>query len=267
VEKYSGQDLLVVDMREEPHAVVTTLGPFDGNRRDVDCEYCSGVMSWHGRHNWYHPGHSREETLEFERNLVRGLEREWVGTKVKLRKNKKTKGRTKFVVQSMKPMESLFKTEKARLLRLPIPDESRPSPETLSLFLALFRNITTLPKHERPWLHFHCKAGRGRTTMAMVLWDLLENGGTLEMATRRMAAFHGGIDLLKPKMKGTREQIVAVVERTVFLRTWEEFARVFRRGWEDGWSAWEGERKWTEKMAETVIPRPDPDYDDTDDHD
>ncbi len=46
-----------------------------------------------------------------------------------------------------------------------------PTPEQVDSFI---QAITELPNNS--WVHFHCSAGKGRTTIAMVMFDIIKNG-------------------------------------------------------------------------------------------
>lgn len=49
-----------------------------------------------------------------------------------------------------------------------------PTPEQVDDFI---QTVVSLPNP--CWIHFHCSAGRGRTTVAMVMYDILKNGKTV----------------------------------------------------------------------------------------
>lgn len=79
--------------------------------------------------------------------------------------------------------------------RLYVPDYHPPSPSQVDSFLAL---VNTLPP--KAWLHFHCAAGKGRTTTFMVMRDILANASEVslkDIVTRQ--AQLGGINLLSTK--------------------------------------------------------------------
>ena len=78
--------------------------------------------------------------------------------------------------------------------RLYVPDYHPPTPLQVDYFLKL---LQTLPPNA--WLHFHCAAGKGRTTTFMVMRDILANAKKLplEAIVKRQASI-GGIDLLNP---------------------------------------------------------------------
>lgn len=53
--------------------------------------------------------------------------------------------------------------------RIAATDHIWPSPENIDDFIAFIR---TLPDHA--WLHFHCQAGKGRTTIYMAMYDMMK---------------------------------------------------------------------------------------------
>ncbi|WP_298625061.1 hypothetical protein [uncultured Legionella sp.] len=75
--------------------------------------------------------------------------------------------------------------------RIDVPDYHPPAPEQVDLFVQFVKKA---PAHS--WFHFHCAAGKGRTTTFMVMRDILANGTQVELidiVTRQ--ALLGGIDL------------------------------------------------------------------------
>ena len=110
-------------------------------------------------------------------------------------------------------MESLGVT----YIRLPVSDHQRPSDEIVDQFLAF---VLGMPKEY--WFHFHCKAGRGRTTTFMVLYDIIKNGRevSLEEILARQEKM-GGCDLTDTeKERGANERIFFARER---LKMVEDF--------------------------------------------
>ena len=60
---------------------------------------------------------------------------------------------------------------------------------------------------ENSWAHFHCEAGRGRTTTFMVLYDMLRNATrvSLEDIVRRQSILGYNYDVLQPPESGDWE--------------------------------------------------------------
>lgn len=54
--------------------------------------------------------------------------------------------------------------------RIPVTDGGLPSEDMVNRFVSF---VNELPKNT--WLHFHCKAGIGRTTTFMIMYDIMKN--------------------------------------------------------------------------------------------
>lgn len=83
-------------------------------------------------------------------------------------------------------------------VRLPVTDHLTPDAATVERLLALARDL----EDQGAWVHFHCKAGRGRTTTFMALWEMLHTNPSGLDATRVLEHQRdlGGIDLLATKL-------------------------------------------------------------------
>ena len=67
-----------------------------------------------------------------------------------------------------------------RYVRIPATDHIWPDPDTIDQMIALYRR---LPKDS--WLHFHCEAGKGRTTAFMAMYDMMRNKPVEESILQR----------------------------------------------------------------------------------
>lgn len=76
-------------------------------------------------------------------------------------------------------------------VRIEVPDYHPPTPDQVDQFLTTLKKAPT-----NAWLHFHCAAGNGRTTLFMVMRDILANAKyvRLDDIITRQAGI-GGIDL------------------------------------------------------------------------
>lgn len=75
--------------------------------------------------------------------------------------------------------------------RIYVPDYHPPAPAQVDYFLNLVQKLPV-----NAWLHFHCAAGKGRTTTFMVMRDILVNAKQLPLkAIVTRQASLGGIDL------------------------------------------------------------------------
>ncbi|MBQ9384308.1 MAG: hypothetical protein IJT87_08730 [Ruminiclostridium sp.] len=78
---------------------------------------------------------------------------------------------TKIFIQSVTTERELVESEGFVYVRLPIRDHTWPSPETIDAFILMMRDLDP----DRVWLHFRCQAGKGRTGIMMMIYDMMRN--------------------------------------------------------------------------------------------
>lgn len=116
-------------------------------------------------------------------------------------------------------------------VRIPVTDHRRPLDEDVDRFLKLVRRAPGA------WLHFHCKAGKGRTTTFMTMFDMVHNARRLsadEIAYRQHRL--GGSNLLEGTPDEGEED--SARERVLFLRRFHAYCRQNRDGFKTSWSRW-----------------------------
>ena len=74
------------------------------------------------------------------------------------------------ISQKASTEEQMVKKHGAHYFRIAIPDHFRPADAQVDQFLAFYKQ---LPKDA--WLHYHCYAGMGRTTIFMIMHDILKS--------------------------------------------------------------------------------------------
>ena len=86
--------------------------------------------------------------------------------------NKEITGLTTKTICSKNIMTERILAEEAgfRYIRFSAQDHHFPQNETVDEFIRFYKH---LPKNS--WLHFHCLAGRGRTSVFMIMYDLIKN--------------------------------------------------------------------------------------------
>jgi hypothetical protein len=78
-------------------------------------------------------------------------------------------------------------------IRIEVPDYHPPAPDQVDKFLTFIKKI---PKNS--WLHFHCAAGKGRTTTFMVMRDIVANAKQIPLQTiLTRQELLGGINLFR----------------------------------------------------------------------
>lgn len=169
-----GHYLVIVDLRQESHGFVDGhairwMEPEDR----VQLEY-----------DWINLGKSHEQVIDAETNLLATLQ----GSKPVYSTYEKDVENGK-EVHKLFPFNGLVTADKTmserelverelgagHYIRLTIPDHKKAeSDKEIDLFLAELDRVLDAAgkKGQKPWLHFHCAAGQGRTTTFMALYDL-----------------------------------------------------------------------------------------------
>lgn len=140
-------EIIVVDLRAETHGFINEHPVFLYSER-----------------NWCNLGKSVKEICEYEKDTLAN-----------------TIGDSLFVYQSAKdsslwqvniaiPEEDVCRMEGVSYKRIPALDYGFPSDDIIEEFVNF---VNCLPRDV--WLHFHCKAGKGRTTLFMAFYDMIRN--------------------------------------------------------------------------------------------
>lgn len=120
---------------------------------------------------------------------------------------------------------------------LPVTDHKKPTPQIVDSFLDVMRNL----QDDEVTLIFHCRAGRGRTGMMMVMRDMLENAKkyqlTFDQILKRQELL--GSPNFADVSEGKEEQSI---ERFEFLNHFYQFVLA-----EDGYQAHVPYTNWLEK--------------------
>ena len=211
--------LHVIDLRQEPHAVV------------------EGVpVTWIAGRNWAGIGKSREEALGHEQALIEKFRHEKEAHTLQSYEDL-AKGRPPKTVTlsgaSAKDVASLVTAAGVAYTRLMVSDHLRPSDEDVDLFIATVRQLAP-----GTGLHIHCKGGMGRTMTHMAMYDMLHNAGTVSAADilARQAALGGGYDLAASR--GNPATQAFHDDRLTFLKEFHAFAMANPKGQPQTWSEW-----------------------------
>lgn len=150
--KLPTDQLIIMDLRLESH------GYLDG----------TGV-SWYGAYNGANVGKSTEEAEAIERDL---LNRTLTGPVevATLASDKSIASTVEMNVHNALTEGDLAALFGIKYFRVQCADYVKPSDANVDQFLQFYK---TLPKDA--WLHFHCQAGEGRTTVFMAMTDMLRN--------------------------------------------------------------------------------------------
>lgn len=229
LKQHLGENLIIVDLRQESHGFLN-----------------GAPITWYAQDNWLNLGKTRQQALQDESARLAALTRDksarvYNAKAVKHGINDPGEG---IEVKRAWSEQEWVERHKIRYFRLTVPDHMRPANEDVDLFVAFFRTLS-----DKDWLHFHCRAGIGRTTTFLAMSDMMRNADrvSLEDIVARQAAVMPHYDLFGLKSKGPREEIYK--SRADFLRLFYEYAKAFRAGDKSSWSEWLKKRPVNENCS------------------
>jgi hypothetical protein len=211
----------IFDLRQETHIFVNGL-----------------PVSWFATNDWANVGRTQGAVEADESARVQSLK---PGSKIVVRPGAAVK---KPGVAASTPQDVTVKhasTERelvepnhASYVRVTVTDHCRPLDEEVDRFVLAVR---ALP--ENGWAHFHCEAGRGRTTTFMVLYDMLRNAARVPMEdiVRRQQLLGYNYDVLGP-VPATNWKAPYVEDRIAFVRAFYNYAHANPNGRPQLWSEW-----------------------------
>ena len=126
-----------------------------------------------------------------------------------------------------------------RYVRIPATDHIWPDPDTIDQMIALYRR---LPKDS--WLHFHCEAGKGRTTAFMAMYDMMRNPQLpMETILERQHAIGGNI--VNYEGNGTNQwKNPYYKEKARMIKAFYEYVQQnHKTGYRMKWSEWLSKRE------------------------
>jgi len=211
----------VFDLRQETHIFVNGL-----------------PISWFATHDWANVGRTHNEIEADEAARVKSLK---AGSKIvvhpgaAIKKPGVTSSTPENVTVEHASMErEVVEANRAAYVRLTVTDHARPLDEEVDRFILAVR---TMP--ENGWAHFHCEAGRGRTTTFMVLYDMLRNANrvSLEDIVRRQQLLGYDYDVLRPADPGNWKAPYTD-DRIAFVRAFYRYAHANPGGQPQLWREW-----------------------------
>lgn len=213
--------IYIVDLRGESHGYIN-----------------GSAVSWYKPNDWGNKGRAHKDIVASEQQLLNEIAAEpFINISI-LGANKEivTGRQYTWPVASAVTEQEMTAKHGTKYLRLTLTDHLTPNHVEVDRFVRFYK---TLP--EGAWLHFHCFAGKGRTTTFMVMYDMLKNAdkiGFYDIVMRQFAI--GGINLLAydPNKPAWRQD--EVNKRIEFLKDFYQYAKENQK-LQKSWTQWAAE--------------------------
>ena len=201
-----GAPIYDVDLRQESHGFADGL-----------------PVSWHKKGNLANEGKTPEEVALDEEERLAGIS--GVATTF-VPRGKTDKGRVEavtFAPENVQTEKEVVEALGFRYVRFYVTDRTQPDTETIEAFLDF---VDSLPGDD--WLHFHCRAGHGRTTTFMAMYDMIRNPGIPAETIIERQHLIGGADLTAMKDEEWKNE--RIVQRLETLKLFSEYVRARHAG-------------------------------------
>ncbi len=215
--------MLVIDLRQESHGMLN-----------------SNAISWYGKHNAENADKNVAQIEEEQATLLKKLGEEQVATVDSILK-KSANGEIKkvkpveYLVHQTSSEQELVTGMKLKYKRIFVQDYHAPTEKEVDHFIEIVKHA---PGNQ--WIYLHCRAGVGRTTMFMIMFDMLHNAKqvSFEDILARQIALNGKDIFKLPEKK--HYKYAAAVERAEFIKKFYEYAKGNKDNYHTSWSQWLG---------------------------
>jgi len=214
-EQLAGKDVVVVDLRQEPHTFLNGAAVSWGPPDIIGANHSAGEVerteeSWTER-----LAAGKFATLTAFAPGALADTKSWQKISLKLD------------IREALTERRMVEEAHWRYLRIAMSDTVYPRDQDIDRFVAFIADL----EQEQPWMYFHCDTGGNRTTLFLTLYDMMKNyvrasRPAIIARQRRL----GGIDLLAGKQEVEREDLL---ER-FYSYCWQ-CGPLFRRSW-SSWS-------------------------------
>jgi hypothetical protein len=222
--KLPGKKLIVVDLREESHLFVNGM-----------------PVTWYADYDWANLGKSRNAVEKDEIKKQESLLKEKFTTLYKVTKKGShgeigTTNAYPLRVNTVKTEKAVVKDAGYEYFRIACPDHRRPQDTEVDRFVRFVRELDP-----STWLHFHCRAGLGRTTTFMAMYDMMRNSQQVSFKDILIRQNQiGGANLFKVNNSDPVKAYYAQ-QRLDFLKKFYEYCRTNKDGFKTSWTQWNKE--------------------------
>lgn len=209
--------ILLIDLREESHGFMNGI-----------------AVSWYGENDW---SNQEKDVNEIQQDEQGRLQKALQEKEVLLYQKNSLRDNPLMIRVNEAYTEKLLAQKKGvQYQRLPVTDHLRPTDERVGQFIALMKDSVLNPA-ARDWVHFHCSAGRGRSTTFIAMYDMMNNANkaSFEDILARQALI-GGKDLAEPFEK-TDWRYEYHFERLEFLKNFYNYCKE-NPNFEQSWTFW-----------------------------
>jgi hypothetical protein len=223
------QPVVVLDLRQESHGYVNGL-----------------PLTWVSHHNWQNRDKPNAQSQYDEEMWLSQLSSERLITNILTPKqyaNKQYSKGKSLMKLSVKSESQVVSRLGFVYHRLYISDHMGPQDSEIEALVRIFKKY---PKNT--WYHVHCRAGKGRTTTVMAMYDIYRNADTVSFKDiiARQASIPPFYDLSvisqdDPELTPGYEQRIAI------LRQFYEFSRASLLGYQGSWTEWHKVKKLSKK--------------------
>ena len=204
-----------MDLRQETHLFVNGI-----------------PVSHYGKRNWGNVGKSYQTIINEERDYANKL----VNTALpiaSLDADKNAINEQTLTVTSAKTEETIAKELGLRYVRFTATDHTWPDEASIDRFIAFYK---TLPKNA--WLHFHCEAGKGRTTAFMAMYDIMKNPDIPLADILARQQLIGGNNVAATSDKDTWKAPYYEEKAVMINKFYRYVQQNYQTGFELSWSEW-----------------------------
>jgi hypothetical protein len=236
-QKFGGSPLVVVDLRQEPHGFLNIEQALNGEQEIA--------VSWFAERDWLNVAKGLPSILADEGSrLAKAAQTCDLSVYEVLTKAPAEDGICTATRHTVRPTGSHYSEQTlvqtfpaASYLRLPSTDHCRPRDSEVDHFVAFEATL-----ERNTWLHFHCRAGDGRTTTFLAMHDIIHNapGDSLRTILKRQGPSGiGGVDLTQASTSQAIFDCPFAAERVTFMKSFYAYVcQAKPGGFELTWSDW-----------------------------